>query len=239
MTNNSMSFSSNHFKNWQRCPKKYQLDTLENLQWPTDPKGFQLGLAVHQLMDWQANNLPLEIAKQKMPADIISVFEKLNTSVWGQLTVLKSEWPFMIALENNLWVEGRIDRLAVGKIEGYTPHVWILDWKTGTAIPKDPVYDWQTQIYALAVLTLQHELGLHISPNELGFAYVQANTQSEGTEVAVVEFEDSYIQQSKTLIIKTANKMATANTFELPEQCPDAYCPYNPVCGIREKTLTQ
>ena len=228
----SLTFSSNHFKNWERCPKKFELDTIENLQWPTNPKGFQLGLAVHQMMDWQAKKIKEEFYLPKMSPEIQTVYQKLAQSEWGQLEVLASEWPFALKLKG-VWVEGRIDRLALGQVERNQPSVWVLDWKTGTAIPKDPENDWQTQIYLAAVFLLQKELGLEITPEQLGFCYVQANLQQEGVQTAIIDYSQHKHQSHLQRMNQAAEAMRTANNYPLPSLCPDAYCPYSPVCGIR------
>ena len=93
--------------------------------------------------------------------------------------------------------------------------------------------DWQTQIYLAAVFLLQKELGLEITPEQLGFCYVQANLKQEGVQVATIEYHTQMHAINLERINQVAQQMRTATAYPLPDSCPDAYCPYSPVCGIR------
>lgn len=70
-----------------------------------------------------------------------------------------------------VWLTGRIDRI----VRGDNGQIWVLDWKTVSAVPKDPTHHWQTIVYLLAVLAAKHDLGLHdLTAEQLAFVYVGA-----------------------------------------------------------------
>ncbi len=111
--------------------------------------------------------------------------------------------------------------------------VAILDWKTGTAIPKQVETDWQTKVYCYALVEAQRDLGLSITPQDVVMVYVQANPDK--MHHVVVEHSDEKHQAIYERLMASFQSIDTAqqqNQYALPSRCPDKHCPYRPICGI-------
>src|SRR5438477_468072 len=52
-------YSVHQIKTWEKCQRKYEFDHVRELSWPSDTRSFRLGRGVHQLLDYEAQNLPL------------------------------------------------------------------------------------------------------------------------------------------------------------------------------------
>lgn len=251
-----LSFSVNHLKTWQHCTRKFELALVRKLQWPSDPKNFRLGKGVHQLLDFQAKELPLDQIIAAADLDIVLLWKGLDQSKWGRQPVIASEWGFSLCVppppaENSLsatttatdvWIYGRIDRIIE---DPDMPGQWaIIDWKTGTRIPEALQEDWQTRIYLYAVTLAQGDLGLSrgaepLSPEKLSMVYVHVvNGQ---VEVARVPYSQAMHEETHQRLHQTFEAIETAKRtqqFPLPAQCPDKHCPYRTVCGIQSQATS-
>lgn len=217
--------SVEQLKTWDKCQKKYELQYVRLLQWPSNPKNFRLGKGVHQLMDYAARQLPLTPLLDAIDPDIRQLYHLLQSSRWAQLPVVASEWGFSINI-NPYRLYGRIDRIVQDDDKTV-----ILDWKTGTAIPPNPQTDWQTCVYLYAVMTAQRALNLTIVPEQLAFVYVQAKGQTI-TEVCV-SYDEAMHRATHNRLLQTLNTLYRTRVYALPNECPDKYCPYHTICGIK------
>lgn len=225
------SHSVEQLKTWHKCQKKYELQYVRQLQWPSNPKNFRLGKGVHQLLDYAARQLPLTPVLDATDQDILHLYQLLQSSRWAQLPIVASEWGFSINF-NQHWIYGRIDRVVRDGDQ-----IIILDWKTGTAIPSNPQTDWQTLIYLYAVMSAQRALNLTIAAEQLAFVYVQAKGNTI-TEVRIA-YDAAMHQATQDRLLQTLNTLHATRLFALPAECPDRYCPYRNICGIETESPGQ
>ncbi len=255
LVNNAVVLSVDGIKTFHKCARKYQLQTLRRMRWPADTRNFSLGQHVHKLMDYQAYaslQLPLNAVLPAATNAEKSAFERLQkeSSVAGW-PVLASEWGFNLRLARQadwpaavgaVFIRGRMDRLV---LQPETHHVVIVDWKTGTAIPKQPESDFQTLVYALAVddasehLPLPHETVLEGAAPRLAFVYVgvSSNPQKPLQEIRI-DFDEARLLLARQQVLAEVTAMLkamAADQFALPAHCPDRYCPFRSVCGIETR----
>lgn len=220
------SYSVNQLKTWSKCQKKYELDHVRRLMWPSNPKNFRLGKSVHQLLDYESRGLDVQSMLEATDSDIRVAWQVLQQSKWVRLPVIASEWGFSLAFQQK-WIYGRIDRIAC---EGERIH--ILDWKTGTGIPLAVEEDWQTVIYLYAVYEARRDLGLSVAPEALAFTYVQV--KNGGIQEKQIPYSLEFHQRTTRQLAKTFQAIETASVYRLPKTCPDRFCPYEGICGIRK-----
>jgi PD-(D/E)XK nuclease superfamily len=220
------SYSVNQLKTWEKCRKKYEFDYERQLMWPSNPKNFRLGKGVHQLLDYESRGLSLEPILSSVDSDIEQAWRLLSQCPWATLPVIASEWGFSLAIEQN-WLYGRIDRIVR---DGET--IRILDWKTGTGVPAIPATDWQTVIYLYAVYEARRDLGLSITPEQLVFTYVQV--KGTALKEISVSYNTEFHQEVGQRLSETLKQIRLTKHFPLPSACPDHFCPYSNICGIRD-----
>ncbi len=225
--------SVNQLKTWSRCRKKYFLDYVNNLHWPTDQSNFRFGQDVHKLLDYHSRDLDCAAILEHSPADVQEAWDLLMASAIPRQPVVASEWGFHVPMEANgrHWLVGRIDRLSME--EG---RLLVIDWKTGTAVPKTPETDWQTLVYLYAAFEARHEFGLDaLVPEDLEFVYVEVRDTIREIRVP---YSRKRHEEIRELLEKTIREMVGAEEYSLPGECPDKWCPYPAICGIRETFRT-
>lgn len=220
------AFSVNQLRKWSRCQKQYAFQYVQKLLWPSDPSNFRLGKSVHQLLDYDSRTLPISGMLAATDADIRLAWQALKESRWAALPVIASEWDFSLEVGGR-WIYGRIDRIVQ---DGDSMH--ILDWKTGTGIPMDVRSDWQTRIYLYAVYAARRDLDLPSRPDTLAFTYVQA--KGRAVSEITVPYSQAMHEETEALLIATLDAMTQATSYALPAACPDRFCPYDPICGIKD-----
>jgi hypothetical protein len=233
--------SSDAFKSWSRCRKQFYYKHIKRLQWPSDIRHFRLGRDVHKLLDYQARGLDCTLLLANAPNDVRYSWEKLLRHPIIHLPVLANEWAFHVPvqLENGQteWLTGRLDRVARAD-----DRVLVIDWKTGTGIPRNPEQDWQTLLYLYAVVEVAPSasaanLGLNINgplrPEQVRFVYVEIKPdQTTPIREVVIDYSAEKHEQTRKLLRKTLSDMSTEETFPLPKACPDRFCAYRAICGI-------
>lgn len=228
--------SVDQLKSWSKCQKKYQYHVAEQYRWPTDPSNFDFGQDVHKLMDYQAKGL-----------DCTAVLAHANVRVrkaWDLLLAhpttqpercLASEWGFTVPAPNNqhgnAWLMGRMDRL-----NHHDQTVSVIDWKTGTATPRNPVDDWQTRIYLYAAYEARDTFGLSdYTPEQFSFTYVGVKEKDNTINCVTVPYNLSmheHTTQQLTHTLNTIDTVQQTQQYILPDKCPDKWCPYTQICGI-------
>ena len=238
--------SSDAFKSWSRCRKQFYYKHVKRLQWPADIQHFRLGRDVHKLLDYQARGLDCKLMLSTAPDDVRLSWEKLMTHRIPHLPVLANEWAFHtpMTLPNGKteWLTGRIDRVAR---DGDS--ILVIDWKTGTGVPRNPEADWQTRLYLFALVEVAgtpsaRDLGLEIQgplqPEQLRFVYVEvkADRHTPVREVVLPYTREKH--EATRLVLQTIlSQMAREEDYPVPEngQCPDRFCVYRTICGIEAK----
>jgi hypothetical protein len=227
--------SVNQLKTWHKCQRRYELHHLRQLQWPSDPSNFAYGQAVHTLMDYQARELDCAPLLSVASIQVQQAWQWLLADDTCHWPVIASEWGFTVPAPNHPLLKsavlvGRMDRIS----RGPDGAVVLIDWKTGTAVPKDPMNDWQTRVYLYALAEALCQLGLEDTPLEaIKFRYVAVKNGIRHTDVA---YSEAFHEETRERLIETLVAMATATRYLLPEACPDRYCGYRNVCGIEQRS---
>jgi RecB family exonuclease len=163
------------------------------------------------------------------------------------LPVLANEWAFHVPmqLEGNQteWLTGRIDRVAR---DG--DRVLVIDWKTGTGVPRNPETDWQTRLYLYALVEVAKtpsadDLGLNfkgpLQPEQMQFVYIEvkADPHTPIREV-VLPYSVAKHEATRQVLQSILHQMNVEEEYALPENsnCPDRFCSYRTICGIDAPT---
>ncbi len=238
--------SSDAFKSWSRCKRQFYYKHVKKLQWPADIQHFRLGRDVHKLLDYQARGLDCTLLLENAPMDVRVSWQKLMSHPVAHLPVIANEWAFHVPMTfedgsnaNRDWLTGRIDRVARRGDD-----ILVIDWKTGTGVPRNPETDWQTRLYLYALLEVAqtasaHDLDLNgqepLQAEQLQFVYVEvkADNHTPVREVVLpynVQKHEATRQTLQTIIAA----MAVEEDYDLPDtrQCPDKFCAYRSICGV-------
>ena len=232
--------SPDAFKAWTRCKKQYYFKYGKKYLWPSDDRHFSLGKDVHKLLDYHARGLNCAALLESADDKVRVSFEKLLAHPISHWSTLASEWGFHVPVHvpgAPVWLVGRMDRIA--RQDGL---IWIIDWKTGTGVPKNPEEDWQTRVYLYALLeiaraplpnTVLHQPDL--PAESLRFCYVEVKTGDQPVRLETVEYSEQKHTETRRLLEQHCSAMVVESTFALPSKCPDRYCPYRTVCGIESQ----
>lgn len=226
--------SPDHLKSWSRCQKQFGYKYVKRLDWPSQGN-FQLGRDVHKLLDYQSRGLDCSLLQAGMIPSVRESWRKLMDHPTPHLPVVANEWAFHVPV-GPYWLTGRIDRIAR---DG--ENVLIIDWKTGTAVPRLPEADWQTTVYSYAVVEAAKDLGCEgLSPEQVRFVYLEVRPEPErGIREVVVEYNAVKHAAARQKIEATLAAIHQAESYKLPATCPDRYCQYRSACGIDTIAGTQ
>jgi len=219
--------SVNQLNAWEKCRAKYKLDYVEGLFWPTDQRNFTFGQDVHKLMDYHAKGFNTDSVLYQASPKVVSAYQQLMAAPISHCSVLASEWGFQVPVKGipQYWLVGRIDRIAQ-----HQNQVLIIDWKTGTAVPKNPENAWQTQLYLYCFYETRHVFGLQaLRPEQLQFVYVEVKDVVRLVEIPYSLAQHQYVENR---IVTTLQTLQQETAYALPSRCPDNYCPYRFICGI-------
>lgn len=235
--------SSDAFKSWSRCKKQFYYKHVKRLQWPSDIRHFRLGRDVHKLLDYQARGLDCDVLLAQAPDDVRYSWQKLLKHPIVHLPVVANEWAFHVPIQlpgQTEWLTGRLDRIA-----RYDDQILIIDWKTGTGIPRSPENDWQTLLYLYAVIEvapsiaaqdLQLNLSGPLRPEQLQFVYVEIKPdQTTPIREVIIPYNTEKHQQTGALLKSILSEMSVEEDFPLPNSCLDRFCAYRSICGIEDK----
>jgi hypothetical protein len=233
--------SSDAFKSWSRCRRQFYYKYVKRLQWPADQSNFRLGRDVHKLLDYQARGLDCTLLLESAPEDVRRSWEKLMAHPITQLPVLANEWAFHVPVTphggRTEWLTGRIDRVARAENK-----VLVIDWKTGTAVPKQATSDWQTLLYRYAVVEVSKtpsaaDLGFNLDgplrPEQVAFVYVGVKADpSSPIELKELPYSTAEHEAVRAKIQSVLSEMAAEIDYPLKSPCPDRFCAYRAICGI-------
>lgn len=242
--------SPNHLKEWDKCPKQFYYKTVLGQRWLSNERNFELGKAVHALMDLEAKGLPYTHVLKTLSPNIQAHFNALQADSIAQAPIVASEYAFYVPFQATIFphvkLTGRIDRLSM-----VDNTLSIIDWKTGTAVPQDYQNAWQTRLYAYAlwqILTHQPNLLQNLlssapawKPSQgLAFYYVDVRLYRQPHVKAYrVAIDEGYIRETEALLSQRLHAILAETQFPLPKACPDQYCPFSKVCGILPESTEQ
>jgi hypothetical protein len=242
--------SADGLKYWSRCKKQFYYKHVLKLRWPANIQHFSLGRDVHKLLDYQSRGLDCTPLLKNATEAVNRSWQKLLHHPIVQLPILANEWAFHVPVclpgGEQEWLTGRIDRVAqeAGK-------VLVIDWKTGTGIPRNPSTDWQTRLYLFAV----KEVASATAMGEPGFSHPQKPLQAKDMQFVYVEvkadthtpireirldYTEAQHEETRDTLIGIFKQMKQPEGYPLPENrvCPDRFCVYHPICGIHAGGVT-
>lgn len=169
--------ASDALKSWSRCKRQFYYKTVKKLQWPADIQHFRLGRDVHKLLDYQARGLNCDLLLQHSLPDVQVSWRKLKDHRLVNLPVVANEWAFHVPIavkkeQQAGWLTGRIDRVSR---DGN--RILVIDWKTGTGVPRNPESDWQTMLYLFALA----EVAASPSASDLGLGSTSTTFETKDT----------------------------------------------------------
>jgi hypothetical protein len=243
--------SVNQLKEWDKCHAQFYYKTVLKQRWLSDERNFELGKAVHALMDLNAKGMPTEHLRVGLKSNILAHFDALVEHPLAKAPVVASEYAFYVPFHvegfSHITLTGRIDRISL-----YDGSLAIIDWKTGTAVPHDYATAWQTRLYSYAIWQMRDALphtysNPHPSPlskgegvKEMHFYYVDVRTNRQpAVKVYDVTIDADYIAETEGLLKQVLARILAEKRFSLPSACPDKYCRFSQVCGINPETTAQ
>lgn len=237
--------SSDAFKSWSRCKRQFYYKHVKKMQWPSDTQHFRLGKDVHKLLDYQARNLDCELLLESAPMNVRISWQKLMNHPVAHLPVIANEWAFHTPIPcddgKTDWLTGRIDRVA-----RRDDTILVIDWKTGTGVPRNPEVDWQTRLYLYALVEVAQsqsaaDLGMSIDgplqPEQVKFLYVEVKAdQHTPVREVLLDYNRAKHEATRQTLQTIVSRMAIEEEYDLPDnnQCPDQYCSYRSICGIEQ-----
>jgi hypothetical protein len=230
--------SVNQLKEWDKCHAQFYYKTVLKQRWLSDERNFELGKAVHALMDLNAKGMPTEHLRVGLKPKILVHFDALVEHPLAKALVVASEYafylPFPVGEFPHISLTGRIDRISL-----YNGTLAIIDWKTGTAVPHDYATAWQTRLYTYAIWQIRDALGVDESLG-MHFYYVDVRTNRQpAVKVYTVAIDADYIAETEGLLKQVLARILAEKRFALPSACPDKYCSFSQVCGINPETTAQ
>lgn len=218
--------NSDRFNIWEKCPKKYYYKYIKELKYPEFNNDYDLGNAIHALIDYRLRGLKTTHLLQNADNKIIERWDAIKNHPILNKKVIKTEWGFNTKLKDRLyWLIGRIDAIFFDEETG---KFIIADWKTGEVVPKKIHTNFQHKIYLYALYQSRKDLGIDFKPENLVFQYFEIIpdsvniTEIEFSEEKLIEYEENFIN-----IIKKIENYAD---FTAPENCSIKICRYKGLC---------
>ena len=203
-------FSPNMLKTFEECPQKYYLRYIKNISAPQKSSPFEKGKKIHALAHYYLRGDDIDKLEKTLTEDEFNIWQSLKSNEYLNKTYVNSEYEINFKI-SDFWVGGRLDAL-VKDGNNY----FILDYKTG-AIPKNPVYDYQTMTYLLGVKNFFKDA------NQITFVYIDLKHGQNHTTTLTPELEKEYLAKLEK-ICKTIE-----NTKEFRKtECK--YCEYSKIC---------
>ncbi len=232
---------------YRRCPQKYLFAYLWSLQ-----EGAKATLTFGRVMHStirrvmaefkKGNRLPFEQVQRlfetewsvagfeddyqegEYKKDGLEQLRALHQTILEQTPeILDLEKTFLLPVENNVVLKGRIDQInSLGRNE-----VEIVDYKTGKAKKETEARrDLQLSIYAIAAKEI-----LERNPVRLVFHYLQDNSRQETTR------SPKQLDEAQEIVQEVAADIR-ARSFPAKEGFICRSCAYRPICPAHEETLS-
>ena len=232
---------------YRKCPQKYLFAYLWSLQEGAKAtltfgrvmhatirrvmsefkKGNRLAFdEVHRLFEteWSASGFEDEYQEGEYKKDGLEQLRALHQTISERAPeILDLEKTFLLPVENNIVLKGRIDQInSLGRSD-----VEIVDYKTGKAKKETEARrDLQLSIYAIAAKEI-----LELNPVRLVFHYLQDNSRQETTR------SSKQLDEAQEIVQEVAADIR-ARSFPPKEGFICRSCAYRPICPAHEETLS-
>lgn len=202
-------FSPNMLKTFQECPKKFEYRYIKNISMPINDEIFETGKNIHALASYYLKKQNINNLESTLGHNERIMWEYLKKTKYMSFDAINTEYNLTFRLKD-YYFGGRLDALVLDNDRYY-----ILDYKTGSA-PSEPIYNFQTIIYILAVKN-------YFSTNNVEFVYLDLKKQIPTSIVFNTKLETEYHKR----LIESANKINQCNFTKNIKICP---CEYKIVC---------
>ena len=219
-------FNHDRLNTWQKCPRMYYYKYIKELRYPEFHQDYELGRAVHSLIDYKLRSLDTEHLLQGADEEILGNWNSIKNHPIMDKRIITTEWGFNTQVpETPCWLIGRIDAVFYDKENG---KYIIADWKTGKFTPQKIHTNFQHKVYLYAFYQSRKDLGLEFAPEDLCFRYFKiANDDIEITEIKFSQETLAEYEESFRNIINRIDKM---EHFPSEENCSVKYCQYKGLC---------
>jgi DNA helicase-2/ATP-dependent DNA helicase PcrA len=174
--------------------------------------------------EWSASGFEDEYQEGEYKKDGLEQLRALHQTISEQAPeILDLEKTFLLPVENNIVLKGRIDQInSLGRND-----VEIVDYKTGKAKKETEARrDLQLSIYAIAAKEI-----LELNPVRLVFHYLQDNSRQETTR------STKQLDEAQEIVQEVAADIR-ARSFPAKEGFICRSCAYRPICPAHEETLS-
>lgn len=238
-----MRISYSAFDTYNRCPLKYKFQYIDWVKVPEKPEFF-FGALVHEVVQmalrrdpiipkvedlekfykskWREEIFPDKLTSQQyfdLGLEMIKNFHESYKP--GLRKVVAAEKRFQIPLGKHTLsgIIDRVDKLPFGAFE-------IIDYKTNKSLPTQEEVDTDQQLatYAIAVQTLWPEA----SDMRLSLYFLKHNSLMTTARTT------DQIEDTKKIIIKTADKIEKTKEFKPRENKFCNWCDYQYLCPLRK-----
>lgn len=202
-------FSPNMLKTYEQCSKKFMFKYIKNISMPVREEIFEFGKNIHAIASYYLRNENIDKFEKELSSKEKDVWDFLKKTKYFSYDVINTEYNLLVRLDDYFF-GGRLDAL-VKNNESY----YILDYKTGS-VPKNPVYDYQTMIYILAVKEF-------FKTENVTFVYLDLKQKKELEIILTDELTQNY----KKKLIETAKKINSSEFYPKQNKCS---CEYEKIC---------
>jgi DNA helicase-2/ATP-dependent DNA helicase PcrA len=174
--------------------------------------------------EWSASGFEDEYQEGEYKKDGLEQLRALHQTISEQAPeILDLEKTFLLPVENNIVLKGRIDQInSLGRND-----VEIVDYKTGKAKKETEARrDLQLSIYAIAAKEI-----LELNPVRLVFHYLQDNSRQETTR------STKQLDEAQEIVQEVAADIR-ARSFPAKEGFICRSCAYRPICPAHEEKLS-
>lgn len=203
-------------KTYQSCPKKFCFQYIERVNVPRLSTPFEKGKKIHALAHYYLQGIDISKIENTLTQNERKNWKLLQANPYFQKKCYKSEFQ-LSCKQGNFWIGGRIDAIMQDDEKYY-----ILDYKTGST-PQNPQYDFQTQVYLLAL-----DKHLH-GQKPIEFIYINLKTETD----TVISFNSEIKPVYEKQIKKICTEINDDKIYK-PNCASCMKCEYNTICS---KTL--
>ena len=196
-------------KTYEQCSKKFMFKYIKNISMPVREEIFEFGKNIHAMASYYLRNENIDKLEKELSPKEKDVWDFLKKIKYFGYDVINTEYNLLVKLEDYFF-GGRLDALVKN---GNT--YYILDYKTGS-VPANPIYDYQTMIYMLAVKEF-------FKTENVTFVYIDLRQKKELEIILTEELVQSY----KNSLIEIARKINLSEYYPQKTKCN---CEYEKIC---------
>lgn len=204
-----LQLSPNMLKTFKQCPRKFHYKYVKNISMPVDDDIYEFGKNIHALASYYLRGENTDNFEKFLKPQELNVWNYLKSLEYFSYDVIATEYSLFFKL-GDFYYGGRLDALVKKKGKYY-----ILDYKTGK-IPQNPIYDFQTMIYILAVSS-------YYKTSDISFLYLDLKNKKE----IAVTFTEALKEEYENRLSEIAGQINSDEFFAKKNNCD---CEYSMIC---------